>query len=223
MNYLAHAYLSFNQADILAGNMISDFVKGKKKFDYPEQIQRGIALHRAIDDFTDTHPATKEARKIFQPSYGLYSSVFMDVVYDHFLATDPNEFNDVSLLNFSLRTYDTLDLYQSIFPEKFRLIYPFMKQYDCHYNYKTMVGIARSFEGICRRALYMNESDTAFNLFTEHYNHLQNCYSYFFPALKVFAYDTLQSFQIERGTNPRWYIVRIVKVLWNHLLDGAVF
>ncbi len=35
MNYLAHAYLSFNDPDVLAGNMISDFVKGKKKFDYP--------------------------------------------------------------------------------------------------------------------------------------------------------------------------------------------
>jgi acyl carrier protein phosphodiesterase len=30
MNYLAHAYLSFGEPDILAGNMISDFVKGKK-------------------------------------------------------------------------------------------------------------------------------------------------------------------------------------------------
>ncbi len=35
MNYLAHAYLSFNDPEILVGNMISDFVKGKKKFDYP--------------------------------------------------------------------------------------------------------------------------------------------------------------------------------------------
>jgi acyl carrier protein phosphodiesterase len=35
MNYLAHAYLSFNDPEILVGNMISDFVKGKKKFDSP--------------------------------------------------------------------------------------------------------------------------------------------------------------------------------------------
>lgn len=30
MNYLAHAYLSFDEPEILVGNMISDFVKGKK-------------------------------------------------------------------------------------------------------------------------------------------------------------------------------------------------
>jgi acyl carrier protein phosphodiesterase len=29
MNYLAHAVLSFQQPDILTGNMISDFVKGR--------------------------------------------------------------------------------------------------------------------------------------------------------------------------------------------------
>ena len=46
MNYLAHAYLSFDDAEILTGNIISDFVKGKKKFDYPSRIQAGIKLHR---------------------------------------------------------------------------------------------------------------------------------------------------------------------------------
>ena len=60
MNYLAHAYLSFNDPEILVGNMISDFVKGKKKFDYPLRIQAGIMLHRIIDEFTDGHPATRE-------------------------------------------------------------------------------------------------------------------------------------------------------------------
>ena len=53
MNYLAHAFLSFQQPDILVGNMISDFVKGKSKFTYTPGIQKGIMLHRAIDQFTD--------------------------------------------------------------------------------------------------------------------------------------------------------------------------
>ena len=92
MNYLAHAWLSFGQRDILVGNMISDFVKGKKRFDYSEPVQKGITLHRAIDTFTDEHEATKEAKKFFKPVVGLYAGAFMDIVYDHFLATDENEF-----------------------------------------------------------------------------------------------------------------------------------
>ncbi|MBK6633182.1 MAG: hypothetical protein IPG38_01660 [Chitinophagaceae bacterium] len=62
MNYLAHAYLSFNDPEILLGNMISDYIKGKKQFDYPLPVQKGIRLHRFIDQFTDTHAATHELK-----------------------------------------------------------------------------------------------------------------------------------------------------------------
>ena len=91
MNYLAHAYLSFGEPQILTGNLISDFVKGKKKYDYPPRILGGINLHRLIDDFTDTHPVNKKTATIFKPAYGLYSSAFLDVVYDHFLARELSE------------------------------------------------------------------------------------------------------------------------------------
>lgn len=93
MNFLAHAFLSFNDPDILTGNMISDFVKGKRKFDYPVAIQNGIYLHRQIDNFTDFHPATARAKEFFRPHYRLYSGAFIDIVYDHFLATDHKQFN----------------------------------------------------------------------------------------------------------------------------------
>ena len=193
MNYLAHAYLSFGQPEVLVGNMISDFVKGKKKYEYSAAIQKGIALHRSIDDFTDNHQATKAARKIFQPHYGLYSAVFMDVVYDHFLAIDATQFTERSLLQFSLETYKILDDYKSVFPPRFAMLYPYMKEFNWLYNYRTFEGIGRSFEGISHRAMYMSESNTAFLLFKENYNELQIYYNVFFDSLKVFAFDTLKT------------------------------
>ncbi len=86
MNFLAHALLSFGDEDFLTGNMISDFVKGKRKFDYPVAIQKGIHLHRMIDEFTDFHPITEKAKELFRYDYRLYSGPFVDIVYDHFLA-----------------------------------------------------------------------------------------------------------------------------------------
>ena len=64
MNFLAHAYLSFDHNDILVGNMISDFVKGNKKDLFSVNIQKGIVLHRAIDAFTDQHKATSSIKNI---------------------------------------------------------------------------------------------------------------------------------------------------------------
>lgn len=187
INYLAHAYLSFNDTEILTGNMISDFVKGKKQFDFPLPVQRGITWHRRIDEFTDFHPATKEAKEVFRPYYRLYSGAVVDVVYDHFLATDANEFTAQSLFDFSMRVYEGLDQQSHLFPEKFAAIFPYMKQFNWLYNYRTHEGTSRSLQGLARRAQYMPDTAVAFQLFTDHYQLLKDCYRHFWTGMKSFA------------------------------------
>ncbi|HEX4957872.1 MAG TPA: ACP phosphodiesterase [Lacibacter sp.] len=192
MNYLAHAYLSFQQPELLVGNMISDFVKGKKKFDYPEGIQKGIALHRSIDTFTDEHPATKAAKEIFRPHYRLYASAFVDVVYDHFLATDVNHFTKEELKEFADNTYSQLEQYFLWMPERFAGMFPYMKQQNWLYNYHTHWGIEKSLGGVVRRAVYLTESDTAYRLFKEQYELLKGYYDVFFPELYAFTKQQLE-------------------------------
>lgn len=192
MNYLAHAYLSHKRPGILIGNMISDFVKGKKRFDYPKEIQQGIVLHREIDYFTDTHSATKEAKEIFRPAYRLYSGSIMDVIYDHFLALDKNEFTDETLKTFTLLTYETLDRFTDYFPEKFGMMYPYMKMHNWLYNYQYLQGIQKSLGGLVRRAKYLEESDTAYMLLTEHYEDLKKLYGLFFPEVKAMTLKFLK-------------------------------
>jgi len=194
MNYLAHAYLSFGHPKILAGNLISDFVKGKKKFNYTEEIQKGIVLHRQIDAFTDNHEATKRAKYFFRPHYRLYSGAFVDVVYDHFLANDENEFSEDSLLAFSTNTYEMMDQFVSELPAGFSAMFPYMKMQNWLFNYRTKWGTEKSFGGLVRRAAYLEESDTAATVFNENYHQLNLCYDSFFPEVKIFArhiYDEL--------------------------------
>jgi acyl carrier protein phosphodiesterase len=191
MNYLAHAYLSFNKPEILVGNLISDFVKGKKKFDYSISIQKGIFLHREIDNYTDFHPATREAKEIFRPHYRLYAGAFTDVVFDHFLATDKNEFTAETLLAFSQTTYKLVEPFISQLPEKFQKMFPYMRQQNWLNNYQYAWGIGHSLEGVVRRSAYLTESATAFRLFEQNYKHLQTCYNQFFPELKKFVTDRL--------------------------------
>ena len=192
MNYLAHAYLSFNQPGILTGNMISDFVKGKKKFDFSPVIQKGIALHRAIDEFTDFHPVTQKAKAYFKAEYRLYSGAFIDVVYDHFLANDKKEFPDKSKLgSFCQSTYLSLQNNSAGLPEKFLQMLPYMQQQNWLYHYSFKEGIEKSFGGLVRRAAYLSESAIAYEIFIERYDELGECYQLFFPALKTFAFHHL--------------------------------
>ena len=195
MNYLAHAYLSFNKPAILTGNMISDFVKGKTKYNYPAEIQKGIQLHRLIDTFTDFHPATARAKKIFHAQYRLYSGAFVDVAYDHFLACDSIQYISYGgLEEFSMQVYHSLEKDFDLFPSRFQLLFPYMKLQNWLYNYRLREGIRKSFSGLAHRAAYLNESTIAFELFNQHYDELRDCYEEFFPELKKFALNNVSNY-----------------------------
>lgn len=187
MNFLAHAYLSFDDINILTGNMISDFVKGKTQFDYPLAIQKGIQLHRAIDSFTDNHPVSKEAKQYFKPAVGLYAAAFVDVVYDHFLALDELELTADEWETFVATTYTRLHTNLSFFPEKFASMFPYMQSQNWLYNYRFTWGVEKSFDGVVRRAKYLKDSTEAFTAFLDNYTVLGRLYQTFFPDLKEFA------------------------------------
>lgn len=200
MNYLAHAYLSFRQPEILLGNFISDFVKGKKKFDYPPGVQQGFLLHRKIDAFTDNHPVNKEAKAVFHPYYRLYSGAFLDMTYDHFLANDPTVFPDSdALLNFAGSTYQSLESFLSICPDNFQALFPYMKTDNWLYNYQFTQGIKKGYQGLVRKAAFLTESEPAVTVLKEHYYFLEDAYKRFFPELQQF---TLQHFPDRSSYNP---------------------
>lgn len=192
MNLLAHAFLSFGEPEVLVGNMISDYVKGRKQYDYPPGIFKGIRLHRGIDDFTDSHPITMEAKRFFRPFYRLYAGAFIDIVYDHFLALDPLQFTDAeALAGFAAQTYQTLNGFRPGLPQQFQMMLPYMEKHNWLYHYREPEGIRKSFNGMVQRSAYMQDSAPAFEIFMLRYKELQEYYQAFFPALKVYARERL--------------------------------
>lgn len=187
MNYLAHAYFSFNEADTLVGNLISDFVKGRRQYDYPPGIHYGIRLHRAIDIFTDQHEATRQAKEIFRPHYRLYSGAFVDVVYDHFLANDAGHFSDDDALeHFVQDVYRKLETRYDLLPTIFQGMFLRMRQQNWLFNYRHRWGIEKSMGGVVYRSQHLTESAQAFRLFEENYESLQQCYQIFEQDLAAF-------------------------------------
>jgi acyl carrier protein phosphodiesterase len=198
MNFLAHARLSFNHPEVLLGNMISDFVKGKKQYDYPINVQKGIRLHRAIDAFTDLHPATAVIKKFFHPHYRLYAGAFTDIVYDYFLANDENEFADEQVLgDFCVETYALLQQSSSIHPPVFSQMFPYMVSQNWLYNYRFPFGIEKSFAGMVRRAKYIQESNSANEIFLKNMEVMQHDYEQFYPSVKNFAILTYKELMAE--------------------------
>ena len=192
MNFLAHAYLSFQHPQILVGNMVSDFVKGAAKDRFIKDIRQGILLHRDIDSFTDAHAATLRAKEIFRPYYRLYSGALVDILYDHYLANDEEIFDEKSLKQFTQWVYRQLEEHTSHLPDRFVQVLAFMKMEDWLYNYRHPGGMEKSLRGLVRRATYLSDSDTAYQLFMDHYYFLKECYQDFFPDVKQFAKQRME-------------------------------
>lgn len=195
MNYLGHAVLSFGDKDILTGNMIGDYVKGMAPVEvYPENIQKGILLHRKIDEYADNHPASLRAQVWFREKYGRYSGAIVDTLFDHFLATDPHYFQtEPELLSFTQDVYNKLESNQQHFPQKFAMFFPYMKEQNWLYNYRSMQGIHRSLQGLQRRAKYMSGIDEAYNTFITYYYQISQCYYEYIEHADKFVKHELRS------------------------------
>ena len=108
MNFLAHLYLSGESDGIKTGNFIGDYVKGKRYEQYEGDIRKGILLHRAIDDFTDTNIHFREAKTLFKNHYGRYAGIVADVVFDHLLAGNWKDYSVYALSDFTRNAHAVL-------------------------------------------------------------------------------------------------------------------
>ena len=68
MNYLGHLVLSGDNDEVLFGNFIADAVKGNSYYNWSANVQKGILLHRLIDDFTDKNLSANLVIEIFAKS-----------------------------------------------------------------------------------------------------------------------------------------------------------
>lgn len=196
MNYLGHAVLSFEEDEILVGNMIGDFVKGREALlRYPERVRQGLLLHRKIDTFTDSHPAIREAKQIFRETYGLYSGAVVDTLMDYFVANDPGFFeSEQDLDTFSSGVYQRLEGQRFHFPEAFEPYFQSMIRHNWLLGYRNEYGIQQSLNGLKRRAGKIVEMDTAYTLFREKLDVLHRLYG-------DFAGDIIKYVKVEIDKN----------------------
>lgn len=187
MNFLAHLYLSFEDPEIQIGNFIADQIKGKKTYAFTSGIQKGIQLHRAIDDFTDSHPIYKRSCKRIFKDQGHYSRVVIDIFYDHFLASLWETYSSVPLEEFSQQFYTLIDSRKNELPERTQYLLKYMIPNDWLGMYRSLEGLERIFKGMHHRSNYNSRMDASVILLKEQYEDFLNDFQLFFPELIKFT------------------------------------
>ena len=187
MNYLAHLFLSGNNEKIMVGNFIADWVKGRTFDQYPADIQRGIVMHRAIDSFTDAHPLQKHSRSFFVPSYGRFSGIVVDVLYDHFLSVHWNEFTSGNRITYIEHAYSTIEKYRRFLPARPKRMLPSMIHHDWVGCYVSLYGLHKVLERMSRRTALPAFSQDAITILRENYDAIDADFVLFFAELQDYV------------------------------------
>jgi acyl carrier protein phosphodiesterase len=194
MNFLAHLYLSGDNHKIMLGNFIGDFVKGRNALEqFDPEIIRGIQLHRAIDEFTDSHPIVTVSKNRLRPKYRHYSGVIVDVFYDHFLARNWDTYHTELLPDFADKTYGVIQSYDPILPKEVKFMMPYMIKGNWLVNYARTEGIHRALSGMARRTPYESKMEQSVEDLKKNYAEFSQEFATFFPTLKQFATEFLQN------------------------------
>ena len=193
MNFLAHIYLSFGDDEITIGNFIADSIRGRRYTQYPEKIQLGILLHRAIDTYTDSHPITRQSSKRLRVNHGHYSSVIVDIFYDHYLAKNWAQYSDIPLEKFTVDFYELLKNNYPVLPLGIQRMMPYMIADNWLLNYQYKEGISRVLVGMNRRTQNKSNMQFAIHDLEAHYMAFEEEFTALFEELIIFSRQKIRS------------------------------
>lgn len=151
MNYLAHLLLSSHSSDALLGALLGDFVKGRAMHAYAPPVRDAIALHRAIDRYTDAHEIVRESRARVSTERRRFAGVLVDIFFDHFLARYWGRFCSQPLDAFTAQVYTVLRTRRAELPERLARMAPYMSAEDWLGSYAEIWAVDAALQGMARR------------------------------------------------------------------------
>lgn len=190
MNFLAHIYLSGDDDLIKIGNFMGDYIKGNAYGMYPDNIQKGIRLHRSIDSFTDRNRTAVKAKELFYVQYHKYAGIVIDILYDHFLASNWNRFSDVPLNDYAQNFYSLMLKYEFMMPTEVQVFIPKLIANDRLYSYRTVEGIGSVLSTMSKYTSLPDYSEFAILTLKENYSFLEENFFTFFAEILYYINNT---------------------------------
>lgn len=203
MNFLAHTYLSGCNEEIIVGNFMGDYVKGKNYLLFPEQVKKGILIHRDIDSFTDMHRITRICKKRVAVKYHKYAGIVIDIFYDHFLASLWDNYSTLPLNEFVNRSYDLLKRNYKVLPSAIKRWFPTFLENNWMMAYTTEDGIEMVLERMSANTSLPDHSAFAVEVLRDQYSIFMDDFLEFFPLIIKFLEEKYEiEISIQRDGYP---------------------
>lgn len=190
MNFLAHLALAAPTPASRIGNLLGDFAKGTVQSlsaNYPPEIINGIITHRAIDKFTDAHPAFLQAKKLLHPARRRFAGIIIDIIYDHFLTKHWTSYHPDHLPTFIQKCYRELQTHPQWLPSNLKSILPALISQDWLTCYGSHHGIDLTFRRVARRGKHTAPVANAIQDLEVNHRALENSFLKFYPQLMTYS------------------------------------
>lgn len=186
MNFLCHMILSGDDPEVLTGNFMGDFVKGRLEGQYPPGIHKGLVLHRRIDTFAHHDPAYQQSKQRLSPHYGLYRGVLIDLFYDHLLVREWDDWSTEPFAAYLSRTRKCVDAHHELLPPRLQQLVPVIFT-ELLPSYGEVAGIGSAFARMSRRIQRENPLVGAEVELVRHYDGLAEDFCCFMREAREFV------------------------------------
>lgn len=165
MNYLAHFSLAAGDDALLVGAVLGDFVRGRSLEAYPAGVQTGIRLHRAVDAYSDAHPAAGVSRGRIAGPNRRYAGPIVDIIYDHLLARDWSAYHPAPLATFVESAFAALHRHPQLLPPDAAGLIARMEADGWLVQLRERTGLAHALRRVGRRVRHPNTIEGAIDDF----------------------------------------------------------
>lgn len=190
MNYLGHLYLSNNDKTLMLNNLFGDFVKGRDLSHFPLEIQKGLILHRQIDDFIDHFPLVNELQHELYEELPKISSIAIDLFFDHLLAKNWKDYHSKEINQFLKEFYESINLENEFYTDSFKLMISKMLEMNWISHYSSLDGLNKMCHGVSKRISFDNNLKFGKEVFLKHEKAINQVFrTYMEAAISKFNVD----------------------------------
>lgn len=169
------------------GGLMGDFVRGPIDPTLPRGIRQGIALHRAIDSYTDQHSEIAALKAQFEPPFRRYAGILIDIWFDHLLARDFSRWSAVPLQTFSDDVIGLLHMHESELPDSLNRFARYLHARRLPAAYAEREMISEVLAGVGSRLQRANPLARGLLEISRLELELAQAFARFFPQLTHFA------------------------------------
>lgn len=200
MNFLAHFHLAWPDEKVVAGALEGDYYKGSLHTQ-PPPLAIGIALHRSIDNYTDTHEIVVNLRKNFPAPLRRYAGILMDLAFDHYLSIHWDKYSSLPLDQFTRRTLHMLDSQKDALGTQATVMFERMVEHDILNLYEHWETVPRAAYNIGKRFKRGNPFTDLDSALEPLRDSIEQAFLEFYPMLERYSEHKLaELFEVQRNS-----------------------